>query len=110
MENISFEDFKKLDIRVGEIITAEEIPGADRLYKVKVNIGEEDRELVAGIKAFYTVDSLIGKKIVVLTNLEPKVIRGVQSHGMLLAASLPDKSDLAILTIEKLLPSGSPVS
>lgn len=110
MENITFDEFKKLDLRVGEIKTAEEIPGADKLYKLTVDLGGENRELVAGVKLFYEKESLIGKKIAVLTNLEPRTIRGITSHGMLLAAANEDKSELAILTIEKALPPGAKIS
>ena len=87
MDNITFDEFKKLDLRVGEIKAAEDVPGADRIYKLSVEIGGELKELVAGIKGHYEKDSLVGKKIIVLTNLEPRVIRGITSHGMLLAAS-----------------------
>lgn len=108
--NITFEEFKKLDLRVGEIKSAEEIPGADKLYKLKVDIGGEERELVAGIKLHYNLGSLIGKKIAVLVNLEPRAIRGVTSHGMLLAASNEDKSNLSLLVLDTELPSGSKIS
>lgn len=110
MDNITFEEFKKLDLRVGEIKFAEEIAGADKLYKLKVDLGGEEREVVAGIKQFYSMESLIGKKIAVLTNLEPRTIKGVTSFGMLLAASTEDKSDLSILILDKDLPSGSKIS
>lgn len=110
MDNVTFEEFKKLDLRVGEIKSAEEIPGADKLYKLKVDIGGEERELVAGVKRFYGTGSLIGKKIAVLTNLEPRVIRGVTSHGMLLAASNEDKSNLSLLVLDTDLPPGSKIS
>ncbi|MDD5593505.1 MAG: methionine--tRNA ligase subunit beta [Candidatus Margulisbacteria bacterium] len=110
MDNITFDDFKKLDLRVGEIKTVEEIAGADKLYKLSVDLGGETRELVAGIKMFYDKESLIGKKIVVLTNLEPRTIRGVVSHGMLLAASNEDKSNLTIISIEKDIINGAKVS
>ena len=110
MENITFDEFKKLDLRIAEIRSAEEIPGADKIYKLTVDLGGEVRELVAGIKLFYEPDFLVGKKIVVLTNLEPRVIRGISSHGMLLAASNEDKSSVVILTVEKDIPNGSKVS
>ena len=84
MTNISFADFQKIDIRVGEIKTVEEIPGADKIYKLTVDIGGEERTLVAGIKLHYSSDELPGKKVLVLVNLEPKKIRGVESHGMVL--------------------------
>lgn len=110
MDNITFEEFKKLDLRVGEIKAAEEIQGADKILKIRVDLGGEERELVAGIKKFYTIDSLIGKKIAVLTNLEPRAIRGVTSHGMLLAASNEDKACLSLLILETDLPAGSKIS
>ncbi len=110
MENITFDDFKKLDLRIGEIKAAEEIPGADKLFKLSVDLGGEMRELVAGIKLFYDKESLIGKKIVVLANLEPRAIRGITSHGMLLAASNEDKSSVVILSPEKDIPNGAKVS
>lgn len=110
MDNITFDEFKKLDLRIGEIRAVEEIPGADKLFKLSVDLGGETRELVAGIKLFYEKDQLVGKKIVVLANLEPRAIRGITSHGMLLAASNEDKSSVVVLTVEKDIPSGAKVS
>ena len=110
MDNITFDEFKKLELKVGEIKSAEEIVGADKLYKIKVDLGGEEREVVAGIKKFYSLESLIGKKIAVLANLEPRVIRGVTSFGMLLAASTEDKSSLSLLILDKDLPNGSKIS
>lgn len=109
MENISFNDFKKLNLRVGEIKSAEDIEGADKIYKLKVDIGEE-RQLVAGIKQFYSKEELIGKKVVVIANLEPKTIRGVESHGMLFAASTAEKDKLSVVTVSSEIPNGSRVS
>ncbi len=87
MEKIRFEDFKKLDIRIGTIRAAEPVPGADRLLKLQVDLGEGDlRTLVAGIKEVYRPEDLVGTQIVVLANLEPRKIRGILSQGMLLAA------------------------
>lgn len=79
-------DFKKMDIRIGKIETAEEIPGSDKLLKLIVNIGEEKRQIVAGIKKQYMPGELKGKNIVVICNLKPAIIKGVKSEGMLLAA------------------------
>ncbi|MFH1683717.1 MAG: methionine--tRNA ligase subunit beta, partial [Candidatus Margulisiibacteriota bacterium] len=110
MTNISFGDFQKMDIRVGEIKTVEEIPGADKIYKVIVDIGGEERVMVAGIKQYYSHEDLPGKKVLVLTNLEPKTIRGVESHGMVLCAHAEDRSQLVLTTIEKDLAAGSKVS
>jgi len=86
MENIQFNDWQKLDLKVGEILEIEDIKGADKLYKLKIDLGTEERTLVAGIKEFYTKDELKNKKCIVFTNLEPKTLRGVESKGMILAA------------------------
>ena len=109
MANISFDDFKKMDLRVGEIIEAEDIPGADKLYKLKVNIGEE-RTLIAGIKPYYPKESLIRKKVVVLANLEPRTIKGIESRGMILAAVSDDKSKLTMLTVDSDISNGTKIS
>jgi len=104
---ISMEDFKKADMRVGEISSAERVPGSDKLLKLEVQIGKEKRTLVAGIAGQYSPQDLIGKQIVVLVNLEPAKIRGVVSNGMLLAAVDGDK--VSILTVDKPVGSGSKV-
>lgn len=107
---VNFQDFKNLDIRVAEIKEVKEIPNADKLYILKIDIGGEEREIVAGIKKHYKPDELMGKKIVVLANLEPAVIRGVQSNGMLLAASDNSREKIVILTPEKDMAPGSRIS
>jgi methionyl-tRNA synthetase len=109
MDNITFDDFIRLDLRVAEIKTCEDIPGADKLYKLTIDIGEE-RTIVAGIKQYYTKEELLGKKIAVITNLEPRKIRGITSHGMLLAASTEDKSAVVLLTLDHEVPAGSRIS
>ncbi|MBU0672791.1 MAG: methionine--tRNA ligase subunit beta [Candidatus Margulisbacteria bacterium] len=110
MSNISFADFQKMDIRVGEIKSAEDVEGADKLYKVMVDIGGEERQLVAGIKQHYSKEELPGKKVLVLTNLDPKKIRGVESRGMVLCAHNEDRSQLVCTTVEKDIAIGSRVS
>ncbi len=110
MENISFADFQKMDLRVAQILTAEEIEGADRLYKLTVELGNEQRTLVAGIKLFYPIEELPGKKVIMLANLEPKTIRGVESHGMVLCAHSEDRSQLVCTTVEQDIAAGSKVS
>ena len=85
-ELISYEDFQKLDIRVALVENVEKVPKADKLYKLTVKLGTEKRTLVAGLAQYYTENELIGKKIVVLANLEPRKLRGITSEGMLLAA------------------------
>ncbi len=110
MHNISFSDFQKMSIRVGEIKIVDDVPGADKIYKLIVDIGGEERVLVAGIKQHYSKEELPGKKVLVLVNLEPKVIRGVESHGMVLCAHTEDRSKLVCTTVEKDIAVGSKVS
>ena len=107
MENINFEEFQKIDLRVGKIIEAERIEGTDKLLKLKVDLGEEKRQLVAGIAKFYQPEDLIGKEIVVVVNLEPKTFRGIESQGMLLAADVKGKP--VILKPDKEVPPGTKI-
>ncbi len=109
MDNITFDDFIKVDLRVAEIKACEDIEGADKLYKLTIDMGEE-RLIVAGIKQYYTKEELTGKKIAVVANLEPRKLRGILSHGMLLAASNEDKSSVVLLTLDKAIPNGSKIS
>uniref|UniRef100_A0A7C4YFI8 Methionine--tRNA ligase n=1 Tax=candidate division WOR-3 bacterium TaxID=2052148 RepID=A0A7C4YFI8_UNCW3 len=105
MNKISIEDFKKLELKIGKIINVEDIEGANKLYKIEVEIGDERRTLVAGIKEHYKKEELIGKLIVVVANLEPAKIRGVESQGMLLAAS--DGEKISIISPDKDIKTGS---
>ena len=109
MENITFDEFQKMDLRVAEIKACEDIPGADKLYKLTIDVGEE-RTIVAGIKQFYGKEDLVGKKIAVVTNLEPRNLRGILSHGMLLAASESDGPSVVLLTLDRDIPPGSKIS
>ncbi len=86
MDIVTFDEFKRMDLRVGEIIKAEKVPGTDKLLKIEVNIGTEKRTMVAGVGDMYSADELVGKKLVVIVNLKPAVIRGIESQAMLLAA------------------------
>jgi len=105
---ISFQDFKKMDIKIAQIKEVKEHPNADKLYVVKIDTGTEEKEVVAGIREFYKTEELIGKKVVVITNLEPATIRGVESSGMLLVAK--DADTLALLTTEKDIKLGGKIS
>ncbi|MCS7181410.1 MAG: hypothetical protein N2589_06690 [bacterium] len=106
---IKFEEFKKMDLRVGKILEVEDVSGADRIYLITVDIGDEKRKMIAGIKPWYTKEELIGKNIVVIVNLESKVIRGIESKGMLLATLFDNK--LSILTTDKEdVPPGSKIT
>ncbi|MFZ3137182.1 MAG: methionine--tRNA ligase subunit beta [Thermodesulfovibrionales bacterium] len=88
---ITFDDFKKLDIRIGKILAAEKVEGTDKLLKLEIDFGIEKRELVAGIAEIYEPEQVIGKEIPVLINLEPRTIRGIVSQGMILAADVEGK-------------------
>ncbi|MFX0084131.1 MAG: methionine--tRNA ligase [Candidatus Hodarchaeota archaeon] len=107
---VPFKDFQKLDIRIGTIISAEKIPKADKLLKLRVNLGPEigERQLVAGIATYRDVDDLIGQKLTVIVNLEPATIRGIRSEGMLLAAAEGDK--LGLIISDRDVPNGTRVS
>lgn len=104
---ISFDDFKKLNLKVAKIIEVKEHPDADKLYLVTVQIGDEQKQLVAGLKDHYSPDELKGKQAVVLENIEPAVIRGIKSEGMLLAAQ--DDEKIVIISPEKEVKSGSSI-
>jgi methionyl-tRNA synthetase len=93
MDAIKYEDFAKLDLRVGTILEAAPHPGADKLLVLQVDLGEEKRQIVAGIKAYYAPEKLLGQQIIIVANLEPRSLRGVTSYGMLLAASVDDPLD-----------------
>jgi methionyl-tRNA synthetase len=87
---IGIEDFAKVEMRVGLVKTADRVPGADKLLQLQVDIGDEVRQIVAGLALAYKPEQLVGRKVVVVTNLAPRKLRGVESNGMIVAASLPD--------------------
>ncbi len=105
MENITYEQFKKLDIRVGTIKNIEPVEGADKLYKCMVDTGDKTddgetrlRQIVSGIREFYPeFEKLIGKQVLYIVNLEPRTIRGVESQGMLLAVDGKDSSPVFLI-------------
>ena len=108
VEQIGIEDFTKVELKVGTIISAEKHPKADRLLVEQIDLGEETRQIVSGIAASFSPEDVIGKKVIVVTNLKPVKLRGVESQGMILCASNAD--DLDIVTIVKDLPNGTKVS
>ena len=103
---IPFDEFLKLDIRTGKILSVEDHPKADKLYVMKIDVGEE-RTIVAGIKGYYKKEELLGKKIVAVCNLEPATIRGVTSEAMLLAAD--DGKLVSLLEADKEMKTGSKI-
>ncbi|CUU35691.1 methionyl-tRNA synthetase C-terminal region/beta chain [Armatimonadetes bacterium DC] len=106
-ETITIDDFKRIQIRVATIREAERIPKSDKLYKLTIDLGNETRTLVAGIAETYSPEELIGRQIAVLVNLQPAVIRGVVSEGMLLAADVDGKA--VLLSPDREVPNGSVV-
>ena len=105
---ISIDEFKKLELRVATIKSAEPHPNADRLLVLQVDLGSEERQIVAGIKGHYTPEALVGRQIIVVANLEPARLRGLESQGMLLAAT--DGDGVVIITPERVVLSGAKVS
>ena len=97
---IEYDDFAKVDLRVAEIVEAERVPKADRLLRLELSVGGERRQIVSGIAQHYAPEELIGKRIILVSNLKPKKLRGIESHGMLLAATAEDGS-LSLVTLDK---------
>ena len=106
-QEIDISEFQRIDLRVGKIEKAERIPGTKKLLRLEVNLGSEKRQLVAGIAEVYTPEELVGKYIVVVANLKPKIIRGYISQGMLLAADVDGKP--VLLTVDKPVPPGTKI-
>jgi methionyl-tRNA synthetase len=105
---IEITDFAKIDLRVGEVRSAERIPKADKLLLLTVDIGEEKpRQILAGIAQYYEPETLVGRKIVVVANLKPRKLRGYESQGMLLAASVGDEGKPVIATFAEDVPNGA---
>ena len=106
----NFDDFSKIRLTVAEIIRAEPHPKADRLIKLQVRLGDREKQICAGIRGYYQPEELVGRRIVVVDNLEPRKLRGEVSNGMLLAAHGPDDS-ISLVTLDKPdFPSGGQVS
>ncbi len=107
-QKIPYSDFEKLDMRVGKILEVEDHPKADKLYVLKVELGEENpRQIVAGLKPYYKKEQLLGKKAIFIINLEPRMLRGAESNGMILAAG--NESEVFFLTPEKDIEEGSKI-
>jgi methionyl-tRNA synthetase len=102
---VTIEDFKKLELIVARITEVIEHPNADRLYVLKIDTGKEQRQLVAGIRPSYTKEGLVGRQIIIISNLQPVTIRGEESQGMLLAVS--DEKGISLLIPEREVALGS---
>jgi methionine--tRNA ligase beta chain len=109
---VDFSEWTKLDLRVAEILNVENIEGADKLYKISLDVGPEigKRTVCAGLKEYYSKKNLIGKKIVLFANLKSRKMRGVESQGMLLAASGEDNKKLVLITPEQNAKNGWKIS
>ena len=104
---IGFDDFKETDLRVAKIAEVEDIHGKDKLYKIKISLGDEEKTIVAGLKGFYSRKDLQGKEIVVVANLKPANIAGIESQGMLLAADVEGRP--VLIQPDKDVPEGTVV-
>lgn len=105
-QTISFDDFLKVELKIGTILEAEEVEGAEKLIKLKVDLGEETpRQILAGIKQWYSLDDLVGKQVVVVANLEPRKMMGLESQGMMLMAG----DEPVLLMPQKEVPAGTKI-
>ena len=109
-KTISFDEFQKIQLRVGKVIEAADHPNADKLLVLQVDLGDEKRQLCAGLKGIYTPEELVGRNLIIVANLAPRMMRGVESQGMLLAASPPDRSRVVTLTTSEDIPPGANVN
>lgn len=105
---ITFEEFSKLELKVGTVLEAQEVEGSEKLIKLKVDLGEESpRQILAGVKQWYKPEDLVGKQVVVVANLEPRMITGLESQGMMLAAD--SEEGPVFLTVPKEVPPGTKI-
>jgi methionyl-tRNA synthetase len=105
---IEIDDFAKVDLRVGQVLSAERIPKADKLLLLKVDLGEaEPRQILAGIAQYYEPEKLMGRKVVIVANLKPRKLRGLESQGMVVAASYGEEGRPVIATFTEDVPNGA---
>lgn len=104
---IEYDDFAKLDLRVGEVVEAEPVPKSSKLLRLQIDMGDHRRQVIAGIGEHYAAEELVGRRVVVLANLKPRKLFGLESQGMVLAAD--DGRGLALLTPERYMEPGSTV-
>ena len=109
-QRVSIQDFRKLDLRVAQVHAVRDHPNADKLLLLTVDAGDGEKQLVAGVRGHYEPESLVGRRIIVIHNLEPATIRGETSDGMLLAATNPVTGAIRLLSVDGDLPVGSRIS
>jgi methionine--tRNA ligase beta chain len=107
---ITFDDFAKVQLRVAKVLEAIEHPKADKLLLLKVDIGGEQRQVVAGIRGYYQPQDLVGKNVVIVANLQPRMMRGFESQGMILAASSESRDKVIVVTVDGDIAPGAKVS
>ena len=108
---ITIDDFARIDLRVAVVLAVERVPKTDKLLKLELDLGSEQRTIVSGIAEFYEPDTLVGKRIVIVANLKPARLRGVESRGMLLAAGGRGPGlELGLITLDNDIPPGTRVS
>ena len=109
---VTFDDFTKLDLRVATILEVREHPNADKLLVMTIDLGDEQRQIIAGLRGHYEPQDLTGKQIVIVANLEPRKMRGLESQGMLLAGvyDRDGAQDVVVLTLDRDVPPGTSVS
>ncbi len=109
---VEFNEWQVIDLRVAQIKKVEDIEGADKLYKINLDVGSEigERTICAGIKEYYSKEELVGKKIAVFVNLKPRLMKGIESQGMLLAAVSEDHSEVVLVCPEKNIANGCKIS
>ena len=110
VSQISFEDFLKVQLRVARVVEAHDHPNADKLIVMKIDLGGEQRQICAGLRGHYQAAALVGRLIVVVANLAPRMMRGQESNGMLLAASSADHSRIVLLSPDADIEPGAVVS
>jgi len=108
-KTISYEEFSKVDLRVGKVIKAEKVPGSKKLIKLIVDLGSSERQIIAGLGKWYTPESFEGKYVIVVANLAPKSLMGYISEGMILAAGCDGTETPVLLTLEKPIKPGSKI-
>ena len=106
---IALDDFRKIDLRVAQITGAEVVPNTARLLKVTVDLGGEQRTLVAGLGGHYRPEELVGLKVIVVANLQPATIKGIESNGMMLGVGCRERNEIALLTTNRDAPNGAAV-
>ncbi len=110
-QKISIDEFKKVEIKIGEIKSAEKVLNADKLLRLEVSFGDHARQIVSGIAEYYPEpNTLVGKKCPFITNLEPRTIKGLESNGMILAAADRENNKLSLLSVDDAIPAGTKLS